>query len=304
MAKLDSYVGHLQAGGLVIMPTETVYGLAGDSTNPDAIAQIYQTKGRPAINPLIIHCAEWGWVNEFAQLNERAEILAKKFMPGPVSLILPLRAGHKLAKNALAGLDSVCVRIPAHPLARQLIQQFGRPLAAPSANPSGQLSPTRPEHIQAFANAHNIPILDGGDAVFGLESTIIDTRTDPIQIARLGVISAEAMTQKTGLNIGIPTTHNQKPISPGQLLRHYAPHKPLRINCTNPGADEYYIGFGALECDFNLSPNANEFEMAKNIFHALWLADASPKPRIATAPIPPSDIGMAINDKLMRAVEK
>ena len=294
----------LAQGGLVAFPTETVYGLGGDAQNSRAVAGIYEAKGRPRFNPLIVHVADLAMAETFAVFDERARTLVQVFWPGPLTLVLPLRAGVGLSPLVTAELDSVAIRIPAHPVALALIRAFGGPLAAPSANPSGKVSPTRAEHVAQGLSGRIGAILDGGPCAVGVESTILGL-TGPATLLRPGGIALEQIEALIGPvalhQAGDPLT------APGQLASHYAPSAPLRLNC-GPEPDAVHLGFGPTAegiapATLNLSPAGDLTEAAANLFHSLREADrlAGPLGRITVAPIPDHGLGRAINDRLSRA---
>lgn len=289
----------LRDGGLVAFPTETVYGLGGDATNSRAVAAIYEAKGRPRFNPLIVHVADLAMAERFARFDTRARALATAFWPGPLTLVLPLADGAGLSPLVTADLDSVAIRIPAHPVAQALIRAFGGPLAAPSANPSGKVSPTRADHVAQGLEGRIAAILDGGPCAVGVESTILGL-TGEAALLRPGGIALEALEALIG-----PVALHQPGdgiTAPGQLASHYAPAAPLRLNA-QPEPDEVHIGFGPGPATLNLSPGADLAEAAANLFHMLREADrlAGPTGRISAAPIPDHGLGRAINDRLRRA---
>lgn len=289
----------LREGGLVAFPTETVYGLGGDARDSLAVAGIYEAKGRPRFNPLIVHCADLAMAETFARFDNRARALAAAFWPGPLTLVLPLRDGAGLSPLVTAELDTVAIRIPAHPVAQALIRAFDGPLAAPSANPSGRVSPTRAEHVAQGLSGRIAAIVDGGACAVGVESTILGLAGDPT-LLRPGGIALEAIEALIG-----PVALHQKGdklTAPGQLASHYAPTAPLKLNAV-AGAGEVHIGFGPGAATLNLSPTASLTEAAANLFHMLREADrlAGPKGRISVAPIPDHGLGRAINDRLARA---
>ena len=290
----------LAAGQLVAMPTETVYGLAGDARNDDAVAAIYAAKGRPSFNPLIVHVGSLADAARLADLPDAAVRLAKVFWPGPLTLVAPLRARHGLASAVTAGLDTVAIRVPAHPVARALLAQFGGPVAAPSANPSGRISPTSPAHVLAGLKGRIAAVLDGGACAVGVESTIIGFDKGQPVILREGGISREAIATHSGAS---PTHAPQGAISaPGQLASHYAPRAAVRLNASAPIADEIWIGFGP-ECsaaEMTLSATGDLSEAAARLFAVLHEADATGR-AIALAPVPNHGLGAAINDRLRRA---
>ncbi len=290
----------LARGKLVAMPTETVYGLAADARNPQAVARIFAAKGRPAHNPLIVHLASIDAARALADLPAQAEILACAFWPGPLTLVAPLRAAHGLASAVSAGLPTVALRLPAHPVARALLAAFGGPVAAPSANPSGRISPTTSAHVVAGLGAQVAAILDGGACAVGLESTIIGFDGPRAVLLREGGISREALEAALGALLSNDT--NGKVTAPGQLAAHYAPRAQVRLNVTQPAPEEVWIGFGP-DCPgaaLTLSPTGDLAEAATRLFAVLHQADAMGRP-IAVAPVPEQGLGAAINDRLKRA---
>ena len=290
----------LAAGKLVAMPTETVYGLAGDARNDAAVAAIFAAKGRPSFNPLIVHFASLGDAERFAILPAAAKLLAQEFWPGPLTLVAPLRKGNGLAAAVTAGLDTVALRVPAHPVARALLREFGGPVAAPSANPSGRISPTTPAHVLAGLEGRIAAVVDGGACAVGLESTIIGFDDGHPVMLREGGISREAIAELSGSR---PTPATDGAITaPGQLASHYAPRAAVRLNVSTPRTDEIWIGFGP-DCDaaeMTLSDKGDLDEAAARLFAVLHDADATGR-AIAVAPVPGHGLGAAINDRLRRA---
>jgi len=284
-------------GQPVAMPTETVYGLAADATNAGAVAAIYAAKGRPSFNPLIVHVSGLSMARRFVTVNERALDLAARFWPGPLTLVLPARAESPIASLVAAGLPSLAVRCPDHPVAQALIAATGRPLAAPSANVSGSISPTRADHVLQSLNGRIPLVLDGGATRAGLESTIVAVDGDALHLLREGAITAEQL----GLEEVVLPSSPDRPTAPGQLLSHYAPRQPLRLNVTAKAAGEYLIGFGPVKGDYNLSPTGDLAEAASRLFDALHIAQESGRASIAAAPVPETGLGRAINDRLRRA---
>ncbi|WP_311268268.1 L-threonylcarbamoyladenylate synthase [Sphingobium sp. WCS2017Hpa-17] len=289
----------IRAGEPVAVPTETVYGLAADATDTNAVAAIYSAKGRPSFNPLIVHVADRAMAERLADFSPSAEMLAERFWPGPLTLVLPVRADSGLSPLVTAGLPTVALRLPAHPAMRALIRESGCPLAAPSANRSGSISPTRADHVLASLDGKIRMILDEGPTSEGLESTIAAPETDRIRLLRPGPVTAAMLEEATGLPVVIGS--DAKIEAPGQLESHYAPSKPVRLNALRAEKDEYLIGFGLMPCHINLSQEADLREAAAQLFAALHIADASAAGRIAVAPIPDDGIGAAINDRLRRA---
>ncbi|HJT40439.1 MAG TPA: L-threonylcarbamoyladenylate synthase [Sphingobium sp.] len=290
----------IRAGEPVAVPTETVYGLAADATDSNAVAAIYSAKGRPSFNPLIVHVADREMAERLALFSPAADRLATRFWPGALTLVLPVRDGSGLSPLVMAGLPTVALRLPAHPAMRALIRESGRPLAAPSANRSGAISPTRADHVLASLNGKIRMILDEGPTSEGLESTIAAPETASIRMLRPGPVTAAMLEEASGLPV-VTGAEPGKIEAPGQLESHYAPSKPVRLNALRAENDEYLIGFGLMPCHVNLSPEADLQEAASNLFATLHLADASAAARIAVAPIPIEGIGAAINDRLRRA---
>lgn len=296
----------IREGRLVAMPTETVYGLAADATNARAVAAIYAAKGRPSFNPLIVHVADAAMAGRYAELTPLARRLADAFWPGPLTLVLPKRPGCAIADLVTAGLDTVAVRVPAHPVALDLIRRSGRPLAAPSANPSGRLSPTRAADVAAELGDKVALVLDGGPARHGLESTVIEASGTVPVLLRPGAISADEVARIAGTAVLRPAADPSLPSSPGQLASHYAPHARLRLDATDVRPGEALLAFGpdvpaSAGPVLNLSPAGDVVEAAANLFAALRTLDASGAGTIAVMPIPSGGLGEAINDRLRRA---
>ena len=278
------------AGEAVAMPTETVYGLAADATNANAVARIYEAKGRPSFNPLIVHVPDLAAAECLGEFDAAARALAEQHWPGPLTVVVPLREEAGIASIVTAGLPSVGLRVPAHPAMKALLGATSRPLAAPSANASGSISPTRAEHVLKSLGGRIPLIVDAGPTARGLESTIVAATGGPLRLLRPGPIAVDAKE-----------ANSARIEAPGQLASHYAPSKPLRLDATYAEADEYLIGFASIPGDASLSPSGDLTEAATRLFDLLHLADASPKPRIAVAPVPERGIGLAINDRLRRA---
>jgi len=291
----------LAAGDLVAFPTETVYGLGGDARDDRTVARIYEAKGRPSFNPLIVHLPDLEAVERIAEVGPKARALAQTFWPGPLTLVLPLRARAGISPLVTAGLDSVAVRVPAHPLAQRLLRAFGGPLAAPSANPSGRVSPTRAEHVLDGLAGRIAAVLDGGPCAVGLESTIVLADPDPV-LLRPGGVPAEALESALGQPLALGGDAG-RPTSPGQLASHYAPEAALRLGATTARDGEILVGFGPVEGALSLSPKGDLVEAAACLFQMLREADrlAGPGGRIAFAPVPETGLGRAINDRLRRA---
>lgn len=309
---VDEAARLLAGGALVAFPTETVYGLGGDARNGRAVAEIFAAKGRPSFNPLIVHVGNPTAARALAVFSDMALRLAAAFWPGPLTLVLPLADDSPLSPLVSAGLPSVALRVPAHPLARALLERFGGPVAAPSANPSGRVSPTRAEHVQAGLSGRIAAILDGGPCKVGLESTIVGLTGEPT-LLRPGGVAAEDIEAVIGRPLALPRAPDAdggtpRPNSPGQLASHYAPAAALRTGAERPRADEVYLAFGesrgtGAATVLNLSPAGDLTEAATNLFHLLREADrlAGPCGAIAVAPIPEAGLGRAINDRLRRA---
>jgi L-threonylcarbamoyladenylate synthase len=278
------------AGEPVAVPTETVYGLAADAANPQAVARIYEAKGRPSFNPLIVHVPDLAAAERIGIFGIEARALAERHWPGPLTLVVSLHQDAGIASIVTAGLPTVGVRVPAHPAMQALLRSANRPLAAPSANASGSISPTRAEHVLKSLGGRIPLIVDGGPTERGLESTIVAATGGPLRLLRLGPIAIDAEAGS-----------EEKIEAPGQLASHYAPSKPLRLNAAAREAGEYLIGFGAVAGDSSLSASGDLVEAAARLFDLLHRADASPEPRIAIAPVPNDGLGAAINDRLRRA---
>ncbi|MEO1641873.1 MAG: L-threonylcarbamoyladenylate synthase [Pseudomonadota bacterium] len=296
---LSRAVAILRDGGLVGMPTETVYGLAANAVDAQAIARIYEAKGRPRFNPLIAHVSDLGMAQLEGRFSDDAVKLASAFWPGPLTLVVDLAETATTCELARAGLSTIALRCPAHPVAHALIEAFGGPLVAPSANLSGQISPTTAAHVATDLNEKIDLILDGGPCKTGLESTIIDARGERPALLRAGALASSDI-EVVWPDLIRPETDSNAPSAPGQLLRHYAPRAQLRLNVVAPDADEAFLGFGSVEADLNLSPKASLSEAAANLFAMLRTLDGTHS-KIAVAPIPSDGLGEAINDRLTRA---
>ena len=298
----------LRAGGLVAMPTETVYGLAADATSDRAVAAIYAAKQRPKINPLIAHVASLAQARREAVFSDDAMNLANTFWPGPLTLVLPVASGCSVSLLARAGLESVALRAPDHPVAQALIAAAGKPLAAPSANRSGHISPTLASHVLADLDGRIDMILDAGPCRVGLESTIVACLEDGPRLLRRGAIAGEALEAAIGRPVADESTGSEAaPTAPGRLLSHYAPRAGLRLNAVNVGPGEAALDFGgtfaaakSTRC-LDLSPRGDLEEAAANLFAYLRELDATGASTIAVAPIPERGIGAAIADRLWRA---
>ncbi len=291
----------LAAGDLVAFPTETVYGLGGDARSDRAVARIYEAKGRPSFNPLIVHLPDLIAVEKIAHVGPKSRKLAQAFWPGPLTLVLPLREGSGISPLVTAGLETVAVRVPAHPLAQRLLRAFGGPLAAPSANPSGRVSPTRAEHVLEGLTGRIAAVLDGGHCAVGLESTIVLADPEPL-LLRPGGLPVEVVERALSEPLAAGGDAG-KPISPGQLASHYAPDAAVRLDATEALPGEVLVGFGPVKGPLTLSPTGDLVEAAARLFQTLREADrlAGPVGRIAFAPVPETGLGRAINDRLRRA---
>lgn len=308
---------HLQEGRLVAMPTETVYGLAADATSDHAVAGIFAAKGRPTFNPVIVHFRNREEAEKAVVFNDQAQILASVFWPGPLTLILPRRAEANVSLLCSAGLPTLAVRCPAHPAAQQLIKALGRPIAAPSANKSGTLSPTTPQHVLQSLGENVGLILAGGKAEVGLESTVVDMTGDIPVLLRPGAITLEDLQQHIGAVEVELEAKDHSPKSPGQLLKHYAPKTPLRLKAVDIKPGEALLAFGSIRFMgvqgggfakdlpmgrlLNLSEQGDLNEAAANLFSMLHQLDAAGCTAIAVMDVPEAGLGMAINDRLRRA---
>ena len=278
------------AGEPVAVPTETVYGLAADATNAKAVARIYEAKCRPSFNPLIVHVPDLAAAELIGRFGPQARELAERYWPGPLTLVVPLRDDAQIAPVVTAGLSTIGLRVPAHPAMQALLREAARPLAAPSANASGSISPTRAEHVLRSLKGRISLIIDGGQTERGLESTIVAATGPQLRLLRPGPIEVEAEGGSS-----------DKIEAPGQLASHYAPSKPLRLDARVAEQDEYLIGFGAVEGRSSLSTSGDLVEAAARLFDLLHEADASDKHCIAVAPVPNRGLGAVINDRLRRA---
>jgi L-threonylcarbamoyladenylate synthase len=298
---LDRAAGLLRAGDLVAFPTETVYGLGGDARSDIAVARIFEAKGRPRFNPLIVHVPDIAAARALAQFDDRAERVASAFWPGPLTLVLPLREEAGLSALVTADLTSVAIRVPAHPVAQGLLRAFGGPVAAPSANPSGRVSPTRADHVMDGLSGRIAAVVDGGASAVGLESTILGL-VGEARLLRPGGIPAEVLEDCLGVTL-LTGADPARPTAPGQLASHYAPGAAVRLGVTAPTPGAVWIGFGpeCREAVLNLSETGDLVEAAANLFHALREADRLATTLIEVAPIPEHGLGRAINDRLRRA---
>ena len=288
----------LQDGALVALPTETVYGLGADARNGEAVAGIYAAKGRPSFNPLIVHLPNVAAAKRYVEWSDEADRLAQAFWPGALTLVLPLKPDSGLSSLVTAGLPSLAVRVPAHPVMRQVLETFGGPVAAPSANLSGKISATTAAHVLAGLDGRIAGVLDDGPCSVGLESTIVGLTGPRPALLRAGGLPTEAI--EAALGETLESVDGAEIIAPGQLTSHYAPGAAVRLNAEAAMPGEVLLGFGHIECDLNLSPSGDLTEAAANLFTHLHQLDATGKP-IAVAPIPDHGLGRAINDRLARA---
>jgi L-threonylcarbamoyladenylate synthase len=279
------------SGEPVAVPTETVYGLAADATNAQAVARIYAAKGRPAFNPLIVHVPDLETAERIGRFNRQARELAGEHWPGPLTLVVPLREDAGIASIVTAGLPTIALRVPSHPAMQALLKACGRPLAAPSANASGSISPTRASHVRSSLNGRIPLIIDGGATQRGIESTIVAATNGSLRLLRRGPVDVDAAEVREPNAIE----------APGQLASHYAPRKPLRLDATEADEGEFLIGFGPVAGHVSLSDRGDPVEAAALLFDLLHRADSAPQPRIAIAPVPGGGIAAAIRDRLQRA---
>jgi L-threonylcarbamoyladenylate synthase len=301
----------LREGGLVAFPTETVYGLGADATNGEAVARLYAAKGRPSFNPLIAHVPDLAAAHALAAFNAPADRLAAAFWPGPLTLVLRKRADCPVSDLATAGLDTLALRVPSHPVAQDILRALGRPVVAPSANRSGHVSPTDAAHVLADLDGRIDLIVDGGPAAIGMESTIVACLPEPVML-RPGGVSREAIEAVLGISLpgaARAEADESAPLAPGMLASHYAPRAQLRLNAAEVREGEALLAFGpdvlpgaqAAQATRNLSPRGDVLEAAANLFSHLRMLDASGARTIAVMPIPYDSLGEAINDRLARA---
>jgi len=282
----------------VAVPTETVYGLAADATNDRAVARIYEAKGRPGFNPLIVHVRDLAQAEELGEFCDAARAVANAYWPGALTLVVPLKEPSPVATATTAGLDTIALRCPAHPAMQALLEASGKPLAAPSANSSGGISPTSADHVLKTLDGRIPLVIDGGTTEHGLESTIVGFTGGTVTLLRPGPVEFSEVAALAQLSEGAASGKIE---APGQLASHYAPSKPLRLEAMSAEAGEWLIGFGAVNGQDNLSPQGRLTEAAARLFHALHRAEAQSCPKIAVAPVPREGIGVAINDRLVRA---
>lgn len=308
----------LREGKLVAFPTETVYGLGADATNGQAVARIFEAKGRPQFNPLIVHVPDVKAAEEIVEMDDHAWAVASTFWPGPLTMILPRRTDCPVSELCSAGLPTLAVRVPAHKMAQALLKEAGVPVAAPSANASGTISPTTPAHVAGSLGDKVDMILAAGPCSVGLESTVLDLSGEEPVVLRPGAITAEEISEVLGRPVAYDFGDHDKPKSPGQLLRHYAPSAPLRMNAVDLAPDEALLAFGSVKfmgvkgggaakdlpdhAIRNLSEEGDLNEAAANLFRMLRELDVPENRKIAVMNIPDSGLGIAINDRLRRAV--
>ena len=297
-AAIDQAARLIREGQPVAVPTETVYGLAADATNPDAVARIYEAKGRPGFNPLIVHVTGLDEAERIGTFSPAAKALARTYWPGALTLVVPLWRDAGIAPAVSAGLPTVAIRCPAHPVMRDLLAASGRPLAAPSANASGTISSTTAAHVVATLDGRIPLVIDGGPTALGLESTIVAVDDEGLRLLRPGPIDFAELAALARLAAGGRPRGIE---APGQMASHYAPAKPLRLNAAEAEPDEWLIGFGEVAGDDSLSATGDLAEAGANLFAALHRADRTDRPRIAVAPVPDQGLGAAINDRLRRA---
>jgi len=285
-------------GQLVALPTETVYGLGADARDSAACAKIFEAKGRPNFNPLIVHVADLDMAQNIGIFDDLSLTLAQAFWPGPLTLVVPVRDG-AVSPLVTAGHSTVAIRVPAHPVAQSLLQEFAGPLAAPSANPSGQVSATSASHVSTGLGGKIAAIIDAGPCIVGLESTILSSKNGGT-LLRVGGLD----TDKIEAVLGHPLVSDTTPAAvsaPGQLASHYAPNGTVRLNVTAPLPQDVFVGFGPMDCDINLSETGDLVEAASRLFDTLHFLNAQEAKYIAVAPIPNTGLGQAINDRLTRA---
>ena len=297
--ELDAAASVLVDGGLIAFPTETVYGLGVDARNSDAVARLYQAKGRPSFNPLIVHVGSIQAAQQFVEFDHTALALAQAFWPGALTLVLPLRDDAIISPLVTAGLTTLAIRVPDHDIANGLLTSFGGPIAAPSANPSGQISPTKFAHVRDLMSGRIDGIVDGGNCNVGLESTIVATQPVPI-LLRAGGLPVEMIEAALGFNLAL-AEETASLSSPGQLASHYAPVGTVRLNAQTVETGETLLGYGPVEAALNLSPSGDLVQAAGGLFDALHQLNAMGASRIAVSPIPYHGLGRAINDRLRRA---
>ncbi|HEY0596890.1 L-threonylcarbamoyladenylate synthase [Sphingopyxis sp.] len=296
MARAGGLIGE---GQPVAVPTETVYGLAADARNPQAVARIYAAKGRPDFNPLIVHVPDLAAAEKLGVFGAVERVLAEAFWPGPLTLVVPRTEDCPVASIATAGLDTIALRVPGHRAMQALLTETGAPLAAPSANASGRVSPTKAEHVLASLDGRIALVIDDGPTTAGVESTIARVKDGAVEILRPGPVTTDMLAESSGL--AVAGIKGSEIVAPGMLASHYAPGKPVRLGAVDFADDEYGIGFGAVAGDYDLSAAGDLTEAAARLFDALHAGAASAKAKIAVAAIPVEGLGAAINDRLARA---
>lgn len=289
----------IAAGDPVAVPTETVYGLAADARNAGAVARIYAAKGRPDFNPLIVHVPDLAAAETLGVFGAVERALAARFWPGPLTIVVPRSADCPVASIATAGLDTIALRVPGHRAMQALLAETGAPLAAPSANASGGVSPTKASHVLASLDGRIALVIDDGPTTAGVESTIARVKDGAVEVLRPGPVTAEMLGEASGL--AVTGVKGSDIVAPGMLASHYAPGKPVRLGAVDFAGDEYGIGFGAVAGDYDLSAAGDLTEAAARLFDALHAGAASVKAKIAVAAIPFEGLGAAINDRLARA---
>jgi len=296
MARAGGLIGE---GQPVAVPTETVYGLAADARNAEAVARIYAAKGRPDFNPLIVHVPDLAAAEKLGVFGAVERALAEAFWPGPLTLVVPRTVDCPVASIATAGLDTIALRVPGHRAMQALLAETGAPLAAPSANASGRVSPTKAEHVLASLDGRIALVIDDGPTTAGVESTIARAKDGAVEMLRPGPVTADMLADASGLIV--TGVKGSEIVAPGMLASHYAPGKPVRLGAVDFAGDEFGIGFGAVAGDYDLSGAGDLTEAAARLFDGLHAGAASAKPKIAVAAIPVDGLGAAINDRLARA---
>lgn len=296
MARAGGLIGE---GQPVAVPTETVYGLAADARNAEAVARIYAAKGRPDFNPLIVHVPDLAAAEKLGVFCAVERALAEAFWPGPLTLVVPRTVDCPVASIATAGLDTIALRVPGHRAMQALLAETGAPLAAPSANASGRVSPTRASHVLASLDGRIALVIDDGPTTAGVESTIARVKGGAVEMLRPGPVTAEMLGEASGFSV--TGVQGSEIVAPGMLASHYAPGKPVRLGASAFAADEFGIGFGVVAGDYDLSAAGDLTEAAARLFDALHAGAASAKAKIAVAAIPFEGMGAAINDRLARA---
>lgn len=302
---IELAISQLKSGNLIGLPTETVYGLGGDARNSDVVAKIFALKGRPSFNPLISHICDIEMAMQYGEFSNTAKLLAEHFWPGAFTIVVPRKANSEICDLTCAGLETIALRCPNHEVANQIIKGFGAPIAAPSANISGHVSPTSAQHVENEFGDNLSTIINGGECQIGLESTVVAVFENEVTLLRYGAITIEEIENVIGGRVQIANLNDEKsPKSPGMLLKHYSPNAPLFLDCDKAQEGEILIGFGDMDCQLNLSKTANLQEAAANLYRMIRQADTQKPLAIKIAPIPNTGIGAAINDRLSRAAEK